>query len=79
MMERWAMFAFFMIIISATTSVMAQTPAKNFKFIDPANMDISVKPGDNFYLYANGAWIKNNRCQPPKHGGEVLMRCGKPV
>lgn len=29
------------------------------KFIDPANMDMSVKPGDNFYLYANGAWIKN--------------------
>ena len=29
------------------------------KFIDPANMDLSVKPGDNFYLYANGAWIKN--------------------
>ena len=29
------------------------------KFIDPANMDLSVKPGDNFYLYANGSWIKN--------------------
>jgi putative endopeptidase len=23
-----------------------------------ANMDPSVKPGDNFYLYANGGWIK---------------------
>jgi endothelin-converting enzyme/putative endopeptidase len=23
-----------------------------------ANMDASVKPGDNFYLYANGGWIK---------------------
>lgn len=33
---------------------------KDFKFIDPANMDLSVKPGDNFYLYANGNWIKNN-------------------
>jgi len=30
------------------------------KFIDPANMDPSVKPGDNFYLYANGNWLKNN-------------------
>ena len=29
------------------------------KFIDPANMDLSVKPGDNFYLYVNGNWIKN--------------------
>ncbi|MDB5031524.1 M13 family metallopeptidase [Mucilaginibacter sp.] len=30
------------------------------KFIDPANMDLSVKPGDNFFDYANGTWIKQN-------------------
>ena len=36
----------------------AQTPVT--KFIDPANMDLSVKPGDDFYTYANGTWVKNN-------------------
>ena len=30
------------------------------KYIDVSNMDMNVKPGDNFYLYANGNWIKNN-------------------
>ncbi|HWB93410.1 MAG TPA: M13 family metallopeptidase [Puia sp.] len=35
-------------------------PGKKRKFIDPANMDLSVRPGDNFYLYADGKWIKNN-------------------
>lgn len=30
------------------------------KFIDPANMDLSVKPGDDFYTYASGNWLKNN-------------------
>jgi len=30
------------------------------KYIDPANMDLSVKPGDNFFEYANGNWVKNN-------------------
>lgn len=43
------------------TPVVVSTPPTNSskrKFIDPANMDLSVKPGDNFYLYANGAWIK---------------------
>lgn len=33
---------------------------KKRKFIDPVNMDLSVKPGDNFYLYANGNWLKRN-------------------
>lgn len=33
---------------------------KKPKYIDRANMDLSVKPGDNFYLYANGNWIKNH-------------------
>jgi putative endopeptidase len=43
------------------TPVVVTTPPSNAskrKFIDPANMDLSVKPGDNFYLYANGTWIK---------------------
>ncbi|HNJ29526.1 MAG TPA: M13 family metallopeptidase [Ferruginibacter sp.] len=44
-------------LIVASIPVTAQKATK--KFIDPANMDLSVKPGDNFYLYANGNWIKN--------------------
>jgi len=30
------------------------------RYIDPANMDLSVKPGDNFFEYANGNWLKKN-------------------
>jgi putative endopeptidase len=30
------------------------------KLLDPANMDTAVHPGDNFFLYANGGWLKNN-------------------
>ncbi len=32
--------------------------------LDPKNMDTSVKPEDDFYLYANGTWIKNNPIPP---------------
>lgn len=44
-------------ILLCTVNAFAQTQTKR-KFIDPANMDLSVKPSDNFYLYANGAWLK---------------------
>ncbi|MGB8887211.1 MAG: M13 family metallopeptidase [Candidatus Korobacteraceae bacterium] len=31
-----------------------------------ANMDPSVKPGDNFYEYTNGAWIKRTEIPPDR-------------
>ena len=37
-----------------------KVPKKAIKYIDKTNMDASVKPGDNFYQYANGTWLKNN-------------------
>ena len=35
------------------------TPAGKMKFIDPANMNLAVRPQDDFYEYANGTWLKN--------------------
>src|SRR5437588_12407555 len=32
--------------------------------LDPKNMDMSVKPQDDFYLYANGGWMKRNPVPP---------------
>ena len=37
---------------------------KNPPPLDPKNMDPSVKPGDDFYLFANGGWIKRNPIPP---------------
>lgn len=34
------------------------------EFLDTAGMDTAIKPGDNFFLYANGAWMK--KTQIPK-------------
>ena len=33
---------------------------KKYPAFDVKNMDLSVKPGDDFYSYVNGTWIKNN-------------------
>ena len=37
---------------------------KKVEGLNPADMDLSVAPGDNFYQYANGGWIKNNPLRP---------------
>ena len=37
-----------------------KSEAKENKFIDLANMDTTIHPGDNFFMYANGAWLKAN-------------------
>src|SRR5205809_3705572 len=37
---------------------------KNAPPLDLKNMDTSVKPQDDFYLYANGGWIKRNPIPP---------------
>lgn len=36
------------------------TEKSNFKPIDRANMDTTVAPGNDFYRYANGMWMKNH-------------------
>lgn len=54
-----AAFALFTANISFATDGDGKKKGKQ-KFIDKANMDITVKPGDNFYLYANGSWLKTN-------------------
>jgi putative endopeptidase len=35
-----------------------ETPAGKRKFIDATNMNLAARPQDDFYDYANGAWIK---------------------
>ncbi|MFT3682471.1 MAG: M13 family metallopeptidase [Ferruginibacter sp.] len=45
-------------LLLGSITATAQSPVK--KFIDSANMDLSVTAGNDFYTYASGTWIKNN-------------------
>ena len=50
-----------------TFGVLAQpqpSPENNSPPIDPSNFDTSVKPSDDFFLYANGSWIKRTEIPP---------------
>jgi len=44
--------------------------------ISIANMDRSVKPGDDFYDYANGDWIKRTEIPPDRGGLGVFSKLG---
>lgn len=45
-------------------NVMAQEKAENILPLDTANLDTTVSPQQNFYLYANGGWLKKNPIPP---------------
>src|SRR5271170_8068080 len=56
-----ALFAIAPIIADAQTA-----PAPETHGIVITNMDRSVKPGDDFYRYANGDWIKRTELPPDR-------------
>ena len=47
-----------MVLFAAAPMAGAQAQLKSG--IDPANLDTSVRPADDFYKYACGGWMKNN-------------------
>src|SRR5271156_1601061 len=64
--------------LAAALTVFAQdAPAgQETHGIAVANMDRSVKPGDDFYDYANGDWIKRTEIPPDRGGLGVFSKLG---
>ena len=60
-----------LMVLAACSDKQAGVPA-----INPADMDLSVNPGENFYQYANGGWIKNNPLKPEyaRYGSFDMLR-----
>jgi putative endopeptidase len=53
-------------------AALAQNAAPETHGIAVANIDQSVKPGDDFYNYANGAWLKRTVIPPDRAGINVF-------
>ena len=51
----------------SSTPEQASAKDPGIWWIDENNMDKSVKPGDNFYMYCNGTWWKNAAVDPIYH------------
>ena len=65
-----------MVVMLASVVAFGQRETSKAKVLDPANMDLTVKPGDDFMEYAGGTWIKNNPV-PPKEtrwGSFTILR-----
>src|SRR5512142_1502275 len=66
---RLSILAFVLTLIAVGLAQEAKkTDSSAVHGIVVANMDRSVKPGDDFFLYANGDWIKRTEI-PPDRGG----------
>ncbi|WP_292378603.1 M13 family metallopeptidase [Methanosarcina sp. UBA289] len=70
-----SLFAFGIVLVNALILVAfgsSETSGSNVstsekeKDFDPGSMNLSVKPGDDFYEYAEGAWIKSHPAPPDK-------------
>jgi putative endopeptidase len=48
----------------STNQSIKPQPEKNPPPLDASNMDTSTKPQDDFFIYANGGWIKRTQIPP---------------
>ena len=62
MNKKTTKLAFYTLIVAILFLTACNTKTKNYADNDIIfkNMDTTVKPGDNFFKYANGAWLKKN-------------------
>jgi len=59
-----------------STFALNPAPKTDVHGISVANMDSSVVPGDDFYSYANGGWIKRTVIPPDRPGVGVFTSLG---
>lgn len=53
-----ALFLFYSTVVAISCSENKSVEKTSQKFVETSYMDSSVKPGDNFFLYVNGKWMK---------------------
>lgn len=62
----WNVAAYAVLAIAPLAAYSQDAPAPETRGIVVANMDRSVKPGDDFWHYANGDWIKRTELLPDR-------------
>jgi putative endopeptidase len=61
------------LMMGCTTNVKNSNEAvKKYPPFDIRNMDTTVKPGDDFFVYTNGKWLKNNPIPADKNSRDAF-------
>src|SRR5689334_7959782 len=61
--------------LAACSPTASKPPAAQATGVDVAGMDKTVKPGDDFFAYANGAWSKATEIPADRSswGGNAIL------
>jgi putative endopeptidase len=71
---RFSKSVFAVAILGAFASLAHDPSIRQEHGIVVANMDRAVKPGDDFYAYTNGAWIKRTQIPPDRVAVDVFTK-----
>src|SRR5579864_7889627 len=76
MMEipRFSRFILVCLALGAVPFVAQEAAVQEVHGIEASHIDRSVKPGDNFYEFANGEWLKHTQIPPDRAGVNVFSR-----
>lgn len=63
-----------LVLLQSCTNTTKNSPdtMKKYPAFDVQNMDTTVKPGDDFFVYTNGTWLKNNPIPADKNSKNVF-------
>ena len=75
-----------MVLVLAVLPFVSMTAQEEKHGLNRDDMDLTVNPGDDFYRYAGGGWIKNNPLKPEyssfgvfNHPPQCRWRCSHPA
>ena len=71
---RFSRFLFACLVFGAVPFFAQQAAIQEVHGIELSHMDRSAKPGDNFYEFANGEWLKHTQIPPDRASVNVFSR-----
>ncbi len=66
-------FAALFLFLACENKKSSQTENSGTSFFDKGGMDTTVSPGEDFFLYANGKWLRETRIPASEAGWGLVL------